>query len=101
MAFPGPDGAIFQLPEHSGRIGAAHQEGDKSQLIYRQIWKKRGLSVLNMRDGAIFLDMHVESVGSEILGYHHARVDYATRLRQILLAEVRFAVRVVGYSLAY
>lgn len=44
--------------------------------------------MLDMRDGAIFFDMHIESLGSEVLSDHHAGLDYTTLLRQILLAEV-------------
>lgn len=46
------------------------------------------LAVLDVRDSAILLDVDVESVGFKVLGHHHAWLDYATFLWQILLAEI-------------
>ena len=41
----------------------------------------------DMRDGAVFLDKHVEPVRVEVPGHHAAGLDDARRLREVLLAE--------------
>lgn len=41
----------------------------------------------DMRDGAVFLDVDVEPLRLEILGYHHARLDDTRLLREVCLAK--------------
>lgn len=50
------------------------------------------LTVLDVTDSAIFLEVDVESLGLEVLGDHHSRLDDTALLRQILLAEALYYV---------
>lgn len=51
--------------------------------------RKRFFSaMLDVANGAVLLDVHVQPVGQEVLGDHHARLDDPTLLRQIFLAKV-------------
>lgn len=52
------------------------------------------LTMLDVRDGAVFVDMDIEAVGLVILGDHHARLDDPVLLREVLLAETLPAVSV-------
>jgi hypothetical protein len=45
------------------------------------------LTMLDVRDGAILVDMNVEAVGPVILGDHHAGLDDPVLLGEVLLAE--------------
>jgi hypothetical protein len=46
------------------------------------------LTVLDVADGTILLDVHVQSVGHVVLGDHHARLDDSVLLRKVSLAKV-------------
>jgi hypothetical protein len=41
----------------------------------------------DVRDGAVFLDVHIESVGLVIFGDHHTGRDHATFFREVLLTK--------------
>lgn len=43
--------------------------------------------MVDVRNGSVLLDVDVESVGSEVLGDHHARLDNTGLLGEIPLAE--------------
>lgn len=45
------------------------------------------LTVLNVADGTILLEVDVEPVGLEVLGDHGARLNNAAFLWEVLLAE--------------
>ena len=47
----------------------------------------RSSTVVDVRDSSVLLDVHIQSVGLEVLGDHHARLDDARRLGQLGLAE--------------
>lgn len=47
-----------------------------------------GLTVLDMADGTVLLHVDIETLRLEILSDHHARLNDAALLREILLAEV-------------
>lgn len=44
--------------------------------------------MLDVAYSAVFLDVYVQSVGYEVLSYHHARLNDTALLGEILLAEV-------------
>lgn len=52
----------------------------------------------DVRDSAIFLDMHIESIGLVILGNHHAGRDHAAFFREILLTK---ALKTLNVSRIY
>lgn len=44
-------------------------------------------TVLDMRNGAVLFEVDVESLGLEVFGHHHARLDNPRLLWEIPLAE--------------
>lgn len=58
------------------------------ELSYARMVRCGHLTVLDMGHGAVILDVDIQSVGVEVFGYHHARLNDTALLGEILLAKV-------------
>jgi hypothetical protein len=57
------------------------------QFLHHTRNVKARLAVHDVTDGAIVLEVNVETLGLEVLSDHHSRLDDTALLREILLAE--------------
>lgn len=64
---------------------SCHAPNERSEL--GQVSSCAGLTVLDVRNGAILLDVNIQSVGLKVLGDHHARLNDAGFLGEVPLAK--------------